>query len=217
MIRVFYSHITHQRKDSEFEFYLNKVPAELKNKIVRYRRWQDAHASLFGKLLLQFGLNSSGFGSFKLTDIKYSSYYRPYFEGNIDFNISHSGAFVVCAISNECKVGVDIEEIKPIVVEDLRQQWTNKEWEQIVNAENQYNQFYNYWTKKEALLKALGEGLSVPLQQIEVSGKFGLLREERWYFKKLPIAKHYITHLASDKEIAKTITIEKIDFPENIG
>ena len=214
MIKVLYTHISGQREESNLASYLQKLPKALQNKIAKYRRWQDAYASLFGKLLLQAGLSVPGLEHYKLQDLKYSLHKRPYLEGNIDFNISHSGSYVVCVISDECRAGIDIEEIKEINLEKFRRYWTLKEWEKILHAPHQYDQFYDYWTKKEALVKAMGEGLYVPLRQIKLNNKFGLLWGKCWYFYALPIATGYCTHLAIDKEVNASIHIEEVVFPE---
>ena len=83
-----------------------------------------------------------------------------------EFNISHSGNFVVIAIS-PLPVGIDIEFIK----EDfeyhsiLNDCFTPLELSQI----NTVVDFYTFWTRKEAILKATAEGLIDNLQSIDCS------------------------------------------------
>ncbi len=72
----------------------------------------------------------------------------------IDFNISHSNHFVVCAISTNCKIGIDIEQIKPTSLFDFKDRFSEEEWKIILTSDNTYFWFYYYWTAKEAAIKA---------------------------------------------------------------
>lgn len=84
MTRIFYSDISIARSDTEFKIYLDKLPESLKNKVLKFRRWQEAYASLFGKLILRAGLLNFGFSSFTFNDLQYTSCHRPFIEGDID-------------------------------------------------------------------------------------------------------------------------------------
>jgi len=213
MIRIFYTDISFPRNETGFDIYLDKLPQSLKDKVLKFRRWQDSYASLFGKLLLEAGLLNCGFSSFTFNDLQYTSFNRPFIEDNIDFNLSHSGAFVVCALSNEGKVGIDIEEVKSINLEHLEGQFTANEWLNITDAIDPYREFYSCWTKKEAILKASGEGLNMPLTQLQLLDGYGVLNNNKWYIKEYYVANNYSVHLASETIINSQIVPEKIDFP----
>jgi len=90
----------------------------------------------------------------------------------IKFNLSHSGDFLIYAFSNY-DVGIDIEFIRPdFQPDDLVSHFFSNE-----EAEAYYElpcalrvpSFFWAWTRKESFVKALGQGLSFPLQQISVS------------------------------------------------
>lgn len=213
MTRIFYTDISFPRNETEFNSYLDKLPPSLKNKVLKLRRWQDAYASLFGKLLLKAALANCGFSSFTFDDLQYTSFNRPFIEGDIDFNLSHSGAFVVCALSNEGKVGVDIEEVKAINLEHFESQFTADEWLNITGATDPYREFYSCWTKKEAILKASGEGLNIPLNQVQLFDDHGVLNKNKWHIKEYHLADNYSIYLASEAIINPEIVPEKIDFP----
>lgn len=213
MLTLLFTHIAHPLPASDFQFYLNQLPNTLHPHIVRHTRWQDKHASLFGKLLLQIGLSSYEGYPFTLHDLQYTAYQRPFITGSLDFNISHSGALVICAFSTEYRVGIDIEEIKPVSLPHFRTQWTNREWENIIGAPHPYGQFYHYWTRKEALLKAIGKGILRSLHQIEVINDSTFFEGNRWYLRTLFIADNYVAHLATDCEISCDIRVERVDFP----
>src|SRR3982751_1295192 len=104
MIKIYFSSYSKKLSNSDFSAYLNLLPAELEQKIMRFRRWEDQHASLYGKLLLMRGLEEAGLDA-DLIHLKHTSYGRLYLESTPDFNISHSGFFVVCAFSFQSKIG----------------------------------------------------------------------------------------------------------------
>jgi 4'-phosphopantetheinyl transferase len=91
---------------------------------------------------------------------------------HLEFNLSHSGGFVVCAIARQRALGVDIEQIRPDVsYEDIVQaHFSAREIEGLARLppEARRYAFFAAWTKKEAYVKALGEGLNVCIRAIEV-------------------------------------------------
>lgn len=185
------------------------MPESIQLKLGKYVRWQDAHAGLFGKLLLKRGLQDFGL-SVSLEDLEYTIYGRPYFKCKIDFNISHSGQYVVCAVSDSNIVGIDIEEIKPIDINDFKNYWQAKELEAINNSPDQGGKFYCYWTRKEAVVKADGGGLSIPLREIDVTTNSVLVRNRRWFLQNVSIL-GYSCHIAVDQEVEYDL-ISKVSF-----
>jgi 4'-phosphopantetheinyl transferase len=88
------------------------------------------------------------------------------------FNVSHSGAHGLIALSSADRVGVDIEEIRaiPEMKELSRRFFTPAESEAIhcQSRSNQTRAFFACWTRKEALLKGLGVGIAGGLDRFEV-------------------------------------------------
>jgi len=107
---------------------------------------------------------------------------KPYIaepDASIGFNLSHSGDVIVCALAHDRPVGVDIERISR--VGDARcmadQFFTEPERHSVHaagNAAARAQRFCELWTLKESFIKALGSGLSLPLDKfsfdIEASG-----------------------------------------------
>ena len=89
------------------------------------------------------------------------------------FNLSHSHRLALIAISRDREVGVDIEFMRPdFVTNDIAQHFFSRtEAEQLVALAPEFRTgaFFNCWTRKEAYIKARGEGLSCPLDQFDVS------------------------------------------------
>jgi 4'-phosphopantetheinyl transferase len=146
---------------------------EDRQRIARYRREQDravrtaATAALRIVLAermecspgsLRFGCGSAG---------------KPYVDGGPAFNISHSGDRVLIGVAAEGRLGVDIEVLRHL--SDLsslaRSVFSPDELESLlISAEGErLRAFYRGWTRKEAFLKAVGIGLSAPLQEFSVS------------------------------------------------
>ena len=89
------------------------------------------------------------------------------------FNLSHSGEIVLCAVAWEREVGVDVERIRPGIDHAAlaRRFFSPLEHEQLSSLPRalQPAAFFAAWTRKEALVKAWGVGLSLPLSRFDVS------------------------------------------------
>lgn len=94
---------------------------------------------------------------------------------NLRFNMSHSKNMALYAISFGKEVGIDIEymqkdiEFQQIIDRFFSQ--SEREYLQKINIDSRKEEFFKIWTRKEAILKALGKGLSFPLQMVNVPYK----------------------------------------------
>lgn len=86
-------------------------------------------------------------------------YLREY--DGIYYNLSHSGDFVCCSVS-DTEVGIDIEEInKSVDLNDFEPFFSTSEWRQVTNdSKNKHDTFFSLWTLKESYVKKIGVGLS---------------------------------------------------------
>jgi 4'-phosphopantetheinyl transferase len=91
----------------------------------------------------------------------------------LHFNISHSENQALFAFAVGRPVGIDIEYIRPVPNLDEVAATVFSPREQLIlkslPVQERAAAFFNGWTRKEALLKALGSGFSFPPQDIEVS------------------------------------------------
>ena len=108
----------------------------------------------------------------------YSSYGKPYLaqENNredLRFNLSHSGELALIAVTRGREIGVDIELIRQDVLEEkIADRFFSQLEAAMLRAlpiDLQAEAFFNCWTRKEAYIKARGEGLSLPLDKFDVS------------------------------------------------
>lgn len=91
---------------------------------------------------------------------------KPFVRGcSHQFNISHSGDHVLCAI-HAGEIGVDIERIRPVPQKVFKNVCTPAEQQYIGNDPIR---FAEIWTRKEAYAKLDGRGLAYGLQNIEVA------------------------------------------------
>ena len=89
------------------------------------------------------------------------------------FNVSHSHELALFAVTEGRDLGVDLEWIRPDVAdEEIAERFFSSEEVRVLRslpADLQANAFFNCWTRKEAYIKAIGEGLSMPLSRFVVS------------------------------------------------
>ncbi len=108
----------------------------------------------------------------------YNQYSKPELEEDTNapglrFNLSHSAEIALLAVANGFNVGVDIELVKhDKATEDIaRRFYSSREVELLLNQPGNIRDeaFFRIWTRKEAYIKVRGEGMAIPLDQIEVS------------------------------------------------
>jgi 4'-phosphopantetheinyl transferase len=92
----------------------------------------------------------------------------------LHFNLAHAGDLMVVALTRACAVGVDVEPVRPLGdVESIAARFfSDNEATKLkqLPRDQQPEAFFNLWTRKEAWLKATGDGLSDEMiRQIEVS------------------------------------------------
>lgn len=85
---------------------------------------------------------------------------------NLDFNLSHAGEMIACALVPAGRVGIDIEPIdRKVNIQQASHFFSKIELAELalLSGERQKEHFLRLWTLKEAYIKAQGRGLSIPL------------------------------------------------------
>lgn len=103
-----------------------------------------------------------------------NAYGKPYVpQASIQFNLSHSGNMILLAFTNNIPIGVDVEQMRDIDNVDLivKEYLHPNEVKELSACQlHESDQaFFSCWSKKEAVSKALGLGLSFPLNAFSVS------------------------------------------------
>jgi 4'-phosphopantetheinyl transferase len=89
------------------------------------------------------------------------------------FNLSHADRLALVAVTLDCPIGVDVERVRSFADADRLAQrfFAPREYAKYTTLAGaaRHAGFFNCWTRKEAFVKARGEGLSLPLQSFEVT------------------------------------------------
>jgi 4'-phosphopantetheinyl transferase len=202
---LLYSKISEDAHDSIVNQYLNDFDQDFQKKILRYRRWQDSQLSLLGRLMLLKAFEEYGICGAEINNLEYNKFGKPFLKTKaVFFNISHSGDFVICAVSKKSEIGIDIEKMTAIDLADFKPQMTADEWSRVVESENKRTSFFEYWTQKEAVIKAHGHGLTLPLKSFEVLDNKTMIDGEDFYLKEIEINEEYKCY------ISQSIAIDEI-------
>lgn len=107
----------------------------------------------------------------------YGPHGKPYLDTNplrLQFNVSHSHDMAIFALTVNKEIGADIEQVENRFKEGVAKRFfTDQEFSELIELpENQRaSAFYRIWSRKEALIKALGEGLYGPIKDFSISLK----------------------------------------------
>lgn len=90
--------------------------------------------------------------------------------GGVAFNLSHSNGVAALGVS-AVELGVDVECVRPLKEDVAERFFSRTEIDALARlpTDEQLTGFYRCWTRKEAIIKATGEGLSHPLHAFAVS------------------------------------------------
>ena len=140
----------------------------------------------------------------------------------LTFNLSHTGNVMAVAVARNCQLGVDIEQCKPretlaaLVKKCFRVEEADY-WQQL-SATEQQRQFYQFWTRKEAFVKATGFGIALGLKDcvlnpenpqtfLSVPANCGLAAQ--WHSRDIDLGENLCAAVVADKAIASIIVHER--------
>ncbi|MGX5597786.1 4'-phosphopantetheinyl transferase family protein [Bacillus cereus] len=147
---------------------LDLLNAEERATYARYKVDFKKVEFLVGRCLLKLVL--SQFLQMQPSDIsfsknKYGKLFLKNLSSSLYFNLSHTDGMVVCAVSVDGEVGIDVEKTFVDRCEVMRHVYVPKEIEWVNNQRDKtakLKAFYVLWTRKEAVMKAVGKGFSLP-------------------------------------------------------
>ena len=148
----------------------------------------------------------------------YSEYGRPRLTAEsaanaLDFNISHSHGVALLAFAQERRIGIDVEKVRrDFETSEIAERFFSEAERTALRElqrEQRHQAFFLCWSRKEAFIKALGEGLSHPLDQFDVSLAPGapaaLLATRpdsqevrRWMLRNIEVPGDYAAALAAE-------------------
>lgn len=154
-------------------------------------------------------------------DFAYGPYGKPAISGEnpsrLCFNLSHSGEIALYVVAQDRAVGVDVEYMKPDRATDAIAERFFSRLEVLalhrLPAEQRGQGFFNCWTRKEAYIKGRGQGLSLPLDQFDVSlvpGEPATLLASR-HLPELPTEPWSLREVAVGDGYAAAVAVEGPD------
>ena len=158
-----------------------------KEKIKKLKQEKDKKMSLGAELLLIKAIKTYYPKTVLPLEIETNQFGKPMIKGayNLNFNLAHSQDIAVCAISDK-PLGVDTEHISR-VSEKIRDRYF---------TENEKKLDFGYiWTRKEAVVKAEGTGITVGLDKFDVSNDTATLNGRTYTLQtfKSEVSDHYIS------------------------
>jgi len=148
------------------------ISPEKRNRIKQFTHKQDKIRTLMGELLIRTLLTEQLGIENKYLTFEQNPYGKPYLKNfpNVNFNISHSSGFVVCAIDAK-PIGIDIEEVKPLDYETIADNFFSESELNYIfkhSLDLRLSKFFEIWTLKESYIKCCGQGLSTRLQSFSI-------------------------------------------------
>ena len=156
----------------QLNLWFSQADAAAQNRLLRFRRRPDYVRSLCADHLARKMLAEALGCDPASISLGRTESGKPYLEHSpMEFNLSHSGNYAVCAIHTS-PIGADLEVLRPIRPE-LCKRVCNEEEFSFIYAEGRFDseRFFRIWTAKEAFLKHQGRGISCNLQAVPVMGE----------------------------------------------
>lgn len=157
------------------------------------------------------------------TDLRfsYSEYGKPELifpeTPQLKFNLAHSGEVALYAFTLMGDVGIDVEFIRPeFTADDIARRYFSTSEVNSLNRlpdDVRHQAFFNCWTRKEAVIKAKGMGLSLGLDQFDVTlapGEPALLLRTRW--DEAEVTRWSLRAINVGEQYAAAIAIDAHDF-----
>ncbi|PIF46131.1 4'-phosphopantetheinyl transferase [Chryseobacterium sp. 52] len=196
-VKIFYTKFTRDNRTAILHKWLSFLPFNLQKINNQLYNEEDKVRNLLGKLLLVEALQSFGYDSISIENMKYNQFKKPYLSQEFDFSISHSGSYVVCSMGKNVNLGIDIEEIKPINFLEMTPIMNDSEWKNIEQSENPLKEFFRFWTLKEAAIKAEGSGFFADLDKIIIKEPVIQLENKTWFSQELKFDENYSGHIVT--------------------
>jgi 4'-phosphopantetheinyl transferase len=176
------------------------------------RRSLEAHCAVRRILALQLGVDPA-YLEFDATDAGKPFLAKP--AQALQFNLSHSGRHSLIAVAEDRSVGVDIEMSRPMsdLLGVAMGVATTREIDLLrqLPAGEMHSSFFDLWTRKEALLKAIGRGFLVDPRQVEVGigqGRSYVTFDARiWTLETLAVGANVTAAVAIEGELTTALVV----------
>lgn len=177
------------------------LPQEIQEDIICIKDPIEQRASFFGKCLLQVALINYGFSHDAIKMMQNDEFGRPYINNKVDFNISHSGDCVAVAVSNVGRIGIDLEENIQLLINEYENFFTKNEWHYIIAASDRLQAFYQIMTRKESILKCIGQKDYMPINSFSSEDKIVTIANKPYYCYDIETLDSYTCSISSSTKL----------------
>lgn len=143
----------------------------------------------------------------KNQQIEYSTHHKPFVKGGKEFNLSHSGDYVLLAVG-DCSVGIDIEKHSSIdFINIARFICTEEELSALKQSSTLQTDFYKYWTLKESYMKATGKGFSMSPKSFafDLTNNLKINIDTEFEFSQINFSKDYTVSVCAKEKVNTNI------------
>lgn len=191
------------------EYFLNE-DEQHRAKRFRFRKHHDLF--VIGRYVTKVMLAHYAGCTPESVDIVQDSFGKPACEMNIFFNISHSDDQLLVGFSNS-EIGVDIERVNSTVNFERigKNHFSEVEVNKIMEftEDERADTFFEIWTKKESVIKGIGKGLGIPLQDFNITDQNGQVLWKSptendygaWFAHNIEIRQGFKTAFATQKKV----------------
>lgn len=211
MVQVYIACVSHVADPMVCPDIMKGLSEERCSKITSQKQLSRRRQSLGAGLLLRKVLETYGLSE---QDVRIGTHGKPEVNG-LYFNLSHSGDYVVCAVSDQSPVGCDLELIKEVDSRVAERFFSLKEREYLalVPQENYDEEFLRLWTMKESYVKMTGEGMTFSMKDYEFSieDRVQVMRRgavEPCVFNEYDIPGYKLTVCSEDAQYSDVIWVD---------
>ncbi len=222
-MEIYIADISRYEEKALYQKHLMLLPEERQERIGRYRCKEDRWRGVGAGILLEYGLNRYGFTlrderrEFELVHLAQGRYGKPYIlEQQLCYNLSHGGSYVA-AVFTDCEAGIDIERIRTAKLPVAKRFFTEEEYQYLLSFEEKEKSqsdtkatpqdvaFARMWTRKESYIKAVGEGMHLPLANFCVLTD-QIAGDEVYYLRSWEIPEGYAMSVCARTPISSEVT-----------
>ena len=207
MLEVYFADVSGLDPDGEYP-----LSPYRREKLIRQKNVLARKQGLGAELLLIKALESAAPGILPPLDISCGIDGKPELLGSgLSFNLSHSGSFAACAVSDS-PIGLDIQTERDCDRRLSEKYFTAPERRFIEESDNKAYAFTKLWCMKESAVKYIGTGLKTPLASFSVDPEKGetLLDGQRLYFHHSLICGCHVALCSGDISAVREIKINEV-------
>lgn len=223
-MEIYIADISGYEEEALYQKHFDLLPKERQERIARYRYTEDCWRGVGAGILLEYGLNRLGCTlkderrEFECVHLAQGRYGKPYIleKEQLSYNLSHGGCYVA-AVFADCETGIDIERVRPAKLSVAKRFFTEEEYQYLLAFEGAENlqsdtgdtpqdvAFARMWTRKESYIKAVGEGMHLPLTDFSVL-QDRIVRNEVYYLRSWEMPEGYAMSVCARNPISSEVT-----------